>query len=1070
MRLVCLIVLLTVGPVTVVAQRSHHNAAALPQLPSEGPQGQETDPALQVSSYRGQVTFNGLPVPGATVTATRGSKRFSTITDQQGRFSFLDLADGSWTIEVRMTGFSTVMRQVTVAPKAPPVHGEAVEREHIRREAAQDKPAEWELRMLPLAEIKAEKVMPGLGPASGTEQAEASPGPTSEPAGSSARNGAAASAANENKLNQLAAPGLLINGSVNNGAASPFAQFPAFGNNRRGAMGLYRGSLGINYGNSAFDARPFSLSGHSTPKPFYNRVTGVLAFGGPMRIPHIVQNGPFLYVGYQWTRDVNDLTQSALVPSLAERTGDFSQALNASGQPIQIFDPATGLPFSGDVIPPGLITPQAQALLNFYPRPNFSGGSRYNYQTAINGNTHSDALQSRFQKSLGGRNQLSGGFAFQSTHSASPNLFGFRDTTQAFGLNTDIRWWHRVSEGLSLNVGYQFSRQATRVTPYFENRENVSGEAGIAGNDQSPVNWGPPNLSFASGIAGLSDGQSSFGRNQTSAVSASMLWIHGRHNITFGGDFRRQEFNELSQHNPRGAFTFTGAATAGSAPGTGFDFADFLLGIPDTSAIAFGNADKYFRESVYDAYITDDFRISPGFTLNAGVRWEYGAPITELYGRLVNLDIAPGFSAVAPVLASDPVGPLTGDKYPASLVRPDWVGFEPRVGIAWRPIGGSSLLIRAGYGIYDNTSVYQTLVQQMAQQSPLSKSLSVQNSPACPLTLADGFTPCSAVTPDNFAIDPNFRVGYAQVWQFSIQRDLPGSMQLSATYLGTKGTRALQEFLPNTYPLGAANLCPACPVGFAYFASNGNSTRESGQVQLRRRLASGFAASLQYTYSKSIDDASQLGGEGAVGPGLGSAALGATTIAQDWLNLAAERSLSSFDQRHLLSLTVQYTSGMGLAGGTLMSGKKGALLKEWTFLTNISVGSGLPETPLYLAPVPGTGVTGSLRPDYTGAPLYSAPPGFDLNPAAYVAPLAGEWGTAGRNSIIGPAQFSLDASLARSFQVGSKYTLDLRIDSANALNHVNYTGWNTVIGGAQFGLPSGASSMRTVRTTLRLSF
>ena len=132
-----------------------------------------------------------------------------------------------------------------------------------------------------------------------------------------------------------------------------------------------------------------------------------------------------------------------------------------------------------------------------------------------------------------------------------------------------------------------------------------------------------------------------------------------RHNLTFGGDFRRQQFNYLSQQDPRGTFTFTGAATAGSTTTGGADFADFLLGIPDTSSIAFGNADKYFRESVYDAYLTDDWRINPQFTLNAGLRWEYGAPITELYGRLVNLDIAPGFSAAAPVVESNPVGALT---------------------------------------------------------------------------------------------------------------------------------------------------------------------------------------------------------------------------------------------------------------------------------------------------------------------------------------------------------------------------------------------------------------------------
>ncbi len=151
----------------------------------------------------------------------------------------------------------------------------------------------------------------------------------------------------------------------------------------------------------------------------------------------------------------------------------------------------------------------------------------------------------------------------------------------------------------------------------------------------------------------------------------------------------------------------------------GADFADFLLGTPDTSSIAFGNADKYFRESVYDGYVTDDWRVSPEITLNAGIRWEYGAPMTELYNRLVNLDVTPGFAAAAPVLASNPVGSLTGQRLPNSLMRPDKSAWEPRVAIAWRPMSGSSLVVRGGYGIYYNTSVYQSIAVQLAQQPPL---------------------------------------------------------------------------------------------------------------------------------------------------------------------------------------------------------------------------------------------------------------------------------------------------------------------------------------------------------------
>jgi trimeric autotransporter adhesin len=413
-------------------------------------------------------------------------------------------------------------------------------------------------------------------------------------------------------------------------------------------------------------------------------------------------------------------------------------------------------------------------------------------------------------------------------------------------------------------------------------------------------------------------------------------------------------------------------------------------------------------------------------------------------------------------------------------VRPDKHGFEPRVGLAWRPISGSSIVVRAGFGIYYDTSVYQTIAVEMGQQPPLSKTLSVQNSPADPLTLANGFVSSPLITGNTFAIDPNFRVGYAQNWQVSVQRDLPGSLQMTATYLGIKGTRGPQDFLPNTFPVGEVNPCPACPTGFAYMISNGNSTRDAGQIQLRRRLHNGLTGILQYTFSKSIDDDAALGGQGASATGQNSpnassptpAATGPTNlaIAQNWLRLDAERGLSTFDQRHLLSLSMQYTTGMGTAGGTLLTGWKGALFKEWTFATQITAGSGLPETPVYLAPVQGTGVTGTIRPDYTGAPLYVAPADFHLNPAAYTAPLPGQWGNAGRDSIIGPAQFILNASLGRTFRVSDRLNLDLRVDSTNALNHVTYTSWDTIVNSSQFGLPASANTMRAMQTTLRLRF
>ena len=222
-------------------------------------------------------------------------------------------------------------------------------------------------------------------------------------------------------------------------------------------------------------------------------------------------------------------------------------------------------------------------------------------------------------------------------------------------------------------------------------------------------------------------------------------------------------------------------------------------------------------------------------------------------------------------------------------------------------------------------------------------------------------------------------------------------------------------------------------------------------MQLRRRLRAGFTAQAAYTYSKSIDNAS---------PG------GRAFVAQNWLDLRAERGRSIFDQRHLLTGLVQYTTGMGLKRGLFAR----SWAKEWTVTSQFNAGSGLPLTPIYLAAVRGTGVTGSLRPDYTGASLYDAPPGLHLNPAAVAAPAPGRWGNAGRNSINGPNQFALAASLGRSFRSTDRFSFDVRADASNALNSVRFPTWNTVLGNAQFGLPTTASPMRTVQLTVRTRF
>ena len=1035
--------------------------------------------SLIAAEYRGQVKFSGLPLPGAQITATQSDKKLTAVSDEQGNFVFQDLPDGAWQLQVDMLGFTPVKQEVTQGTGLPG--------------------PSFELKMLPLDQIQAvaapaAPAAPAVTTAAPTQTTTATPTPTEAPtpslnasiaaanAGAAAAKppakgkpakgavaptgasafqrtdlsgaatppppatGAAAAPEVTGELQSRAADSFLINGSAQNGASSPFAQNPAFGNNRKGGPRFYTYSLTLNESNNALNAESFSQIGHSAKLPA-NQLTGGFNFGGPIYIPHLIEkrNNVQLTVNYARTEARNETFNPVLMPTAAERAGDFSNVLTQGGQPVQILNPSTGQPFANATIPVSQISLQALSLLQYYPQPNFFGSSAYNYQIPLIANTHTDQIRTTASKNFKRRNFVSGRYAAQDTRSDNDTNFNFLDTRRSLGMIATATYRRTYTPRFYGTFSYQFSRQSIQSLPYFSNLTNVSGNAGITGNDQTPLEWGPPSLGFQqSGITGLSDATASITHNQTSAYSYVGTWNHGRHNITFGGDFRWQQFNTIGQSDPQGRFTFTGAAT-------GYDFADFLVGTPDQSSIAFGNADKYLRSVQPDLYFQDDWKVSPGLSLSLGLRWEYTSPITEKYGRLVNLDVAPGYTAVAPVLASAPLGPLTNMTYPASLVRPYKKEFEPRPAFAWRPFPASSMVVRGGYGISYSTQVYNPFVNQMDQQAPLSKSLQLVNSAANPLTLANGFNALPNVNQDIAAVNPNFRPGYVQAWNLSVQRDLPGSLVMQATYRGTKGTHLMQAFVPNTYP---GTPCPTC--NYTYYTSGGNQEREAGILNLRRRLHNGFTASLTYTYSKSIDDVASLGG------GLGQPA-------QNWLDLEGERGPSSTDQRHVADLALQYTSGMGMGGGTLLSGWRGKLIKDWTFLDSIHLGTGLPLTPI-VPGVLGSVSSNNLRASYTGQSIYAAPDGKYLNPFAVSAPAAGEWGNAGIGSIVGPSQFSMNASMQRSFRLNDRFTLSLQINANNALNHVVFQTWGAIATSSQFGVAENANQMRTVTTVMRLTF
>lgn len=1009
-------------------------------------------PAIAAAGdHTGQVMLGGVPVPGAVVTASRDAQRLSTSTDQSGRYRFTGIADGSWTVRVEMSGFAPLSRAITIT--------------------AATSSQTWELGVLPFAELsRSAQILRadsprttapagrGAGPA---REAAATPGAAPNAPRAAGTNGppplggeAASPAASGNSL--------LVSGTVNNAASSTFSQNGALGNVARRPTGiqLFQGTVSTRLGSSALDSRPYSFTGRPAQRPDYRDVNFTATVNGPWRIPGLMRNTRTGTFTYNRTSNNQATTLSQQMPTFLQRLGDFSQSVDGFGQPVQIVDPLTGLPFEGNRIPVERLNAQALALLRYYPVADPAATGTYNYQVP--------SLSARTQHRIGGSSQvfsnnqhsvsLNGNYS--SNDNDATSLFGFESRSVGSSADASVNWQFRTGPIAFGTVRYSFSHQKSTNEPFFSNRLDVSGNAGITGNNQDPENWGPPSLSFASGIAGLSDTQYSLNRTQSHNWGLSLQRTWGSHNFTIGGDLRHQRQNLVAQQNARGEFLFNGSVT-------GYDFADFLLGVPATSAIAFGNADKAYRNWTYDAFVTDDFRVSPTLSLQVGVRWDFEAPVTEGQDRLINLDIAPGFVAAAPVIAADGIGPLTGRHYSDALVDADPFGFQPRFGLAWRPNPVGSVIIRGGYGVYRNTAVYQSLATLMAQQPPLSQTFNSVNSPATPLTLANGFIAPLSSTLNTFAVDPGFRAGFVQRWQASVQYDLPGGMTLANIYTAGKGSNLPQAFMPNTYAPGAANPCPTCPSGFIYLTSHGSSTQHAVQAQLRRRLRSGLTWTTAYTLSKATDNASAFSSSN-LGGGAGGSVTG-VSVAQDWLNLDAEHGTSSFEQRHLFTVQATYSTGQGAAGGALLTGWKGALVKGWTVSSNLSTGSGLPISPIYRATAV-AGVTGTVRGSLTGASLDDIPEGHYANPAAFTAPEPGTWGTAERNSLRGPKTFSLNANINRSFTLTSRSALEWRIEITNLLNRVTYSSIGSLVGSSQFGLPTGTTGMRQIRTNLQWRF
>lgn len=842
----------------------------------------------------------------------------------------------------------------------------------------------------------------------------------------------------------------------------------------RAAANRTRFSLYNRYGHSVWDARPYSLTDRTPEKIDTYRETFGVSLGGPMRLGKFYdgRDKTFFFINYDGNIRRNSVDSFSTVPLPAERTGDFT----ARG--LQLFDPNSNLSGPrtalGSVIPAAMIDPAAAALVQYIPLPNLVGTVQ-NFHLQSRVPVSGNRFNIRMSHTINPKWSVNGNYSINLTNSEGiPGYPTLRSDSYGRQQAVTLGATNQISQRFVHSMSLNWSRNRSDLLNLFAFVNDIAGGLGITGISTDPLNYGVPQINFTN-FGDLNDPVPSLRHDQTLRVMDNVSYTRGKLTWRFGGEMRRQQNNRVNDPTARGNFTFTGLMTSqldaqgNPLPGTGWDFADFLLGLPQTTTVRFGSSRLYLRNWAFAGFVQNDWRWHPRFSINWGLRYETLTPPVELFDKLANLDMDANITAVSLVLPGQ-IAPFSGP-VPRSLVRGDNNNWQPRFGFAWRPKLKKQTTVRGGYSIFHNGSIYAQLANQLANQPPHAQAQTRLTSSALVLTLQNGFPPAApGVVPNTVAVDPNYRVGYAQMWNFSVETTPIRNINVEATYTGTKGThldllRSPNRALP-TDPL-STELTRRIPNAgdFTYDTFGASSIYHALQLRVTRRMTRGFMVFGTYSFGKSLDNASSIGG-------------GTQTVVMDDNNFDLERGRSSFDVRHRFNAFLFYDLPFGERKRWAQRGWQAALLSNWTINSNISVQSGTPYTARLLgnaANNSGTGGGFAERPDQVADPSLPSDqrdPLHFFNTAAFALPPVGRFGTAGRNTITGPGLFTVNGSMGRWIAFGKdrQRRLDLRWEVQNLFNTPNFTGLNTTVNSVNYGRVQGTRQMRTMELNARFNF
>jgi hypothetical protein len=799
---------------------------------------------------------------------------------------------------------------------------------------------------------------------------------------------------------------------------------------------------------------------------------------------------------YSNVPDTNELGGNFAAENLPAPGTPACAAALASSNPCLPVDPETGLPFPGNIIPAGRFSRIAQVTEagGLFPAPNSTSPlGNFLLRRGLPNNTN--------QQTYRGDQQLGrfGSAFFRWTHATydneSTSNSSFPSGNNLF--TEDSTSWvlnHTITLPHNFVNNFRFGRLVANTLQYANaapaNAISGLGLTGIFTNLPAyAAGW--PGISFQS----LNGSFGSPGNNPTTSniplweYADSVTVVRGRHTLGFGFDYRNWVQKRDLSTNFLGSYSYAnnliltnGGNNTNNCPtvtcGTGNQVADFLLGYYSgastfqpgpfsTSGSQPGNLNQYHFMYVAP-YVQDDWKVSERLTLNLGLRWDYRSVPYEQSNKMFWIDdqnAQGGLCYADKVLLTNGIAPAgngfyryCGRKNPADGAK---TPFAPRLGFAYRPefLGGDKTVIRGGYGVFFDSSetreidnsgdLYPFVVR--ASVNPVIQPVTKLTDNLFPPVTLHSVTPAIdgqqfvAVIISDHPINP-----YVQQWQLSVQRELVKNTTLEVSYVGNKGTHNLnrvninQPFQPTNPALCNADPTAGdCPVGdrtpFVNFVGDttlnsswtGWSNYNAGNVKLEHRAAD-FALVAIYTYAKDMDDKSAAAGVGATNSYNGHL---------DDHNPKLDYAPSDFNVKQRFVTSYVWNLPFGRGKKYLSSVNKAAdvAVGGWEVTGIATFQTGFPFSilandlySLLSAPNQRANVVSS---PFTGP---QRKVGQWFNPGAFQQPLAGAFGTSGRNNIVGPGIENFDMGAAKNFRFGEIANLQIRVEGFNVFNHTQF--------------------------------